>query len=119
MMWLLALALAVTPGERYIQFNWTQGVNPGWTSCTTGKFCLTGYTLYETTSGTPVALVTVNQHHTSYNIGIPAPGQHTYQLVQNGLNGSGQAVQSSNNPTAVVSCTHPKGSGRQCTVLKQ
>jgi hypothetical protein len=95
----------VSLAQKAIQFTWDPGANPGWTSCTSGTHCLTGYTFYETTTGTPVVLASVPQNTTSYTLStLPSKGFHTYTVAQNGLNGSGATVQSKGNPGIVINC---------------
>ena len=101
--------------QRSINFSWAPGVNDGWAACTSGPACLTGFTLYEITTGTPVNIGTVPQSTTSMVLSpLPSVGSHSYELVQNGsVNGS--PVQSSGNPGLVINCRkNAENTGRIC-----
>jgi hypothetical protein len=100
--------------QKSLHFSWTPGSNPGWTECTSGPYCLTGYTLYETTNGTPVVVASIAQTDASVSISpLPSKGSHTYELVQNGTNEASVPVQSTGNPGIVINCWK-SGSGRTC-----
>ena len=116
---LIGLLLGRTAlAQRSIAFSWNQGTNPGWTACPAGRYCLTGYTFYETTSGIPVALATVSQSSPFFTmIPLPSRGLHIYSVAQNGINGSGAPTQSTGNPGVVVSCWKV-GTGRNCKIGK-
>jgi hypothetical protein len=114
---LIALCTPRALAQKQLQFKLTQVVAPGWSDCTTGDGCLTGYTIYETTSGVAVQVASVPQTATVYDLPIPSVGVHTYAVTQNGINGLGLPVQSTGNPGVVVSCWKVTG-GRQCKVGK-
>ena len=114
----LMLSTSVGWGQKTILFSWTPGSNPGWTACSSGNWCLTGFTLYEITTGIPVAVAQIPQTSTTYTMSpIPSNGSHSYELVQTGTNGNGSAVQSLNNPGLVVNC-RKAGLWRTCSIGK-
>ena len=89
----ISLLAVAAPAQKSIAFTWTPGNNPGWVSCSTGTYCLTGYTFYEMTSGIPVAVAAVPETNTSLSLSIlPSIGIHVYHLVQNGLDGTGSSA---------------------------
>src|ERR1700689_1566614 len=119
---LLLIALALTSSaalaQRSVQFTWAPGSNPGWTPCTSGTYCLTGFTLYEITTGTPVLMAHTLQTTTTYTLTpLPSKGSHSYELVQDGIDGAGAAVQSSGNPGLVINCKKA-GLWRSCSIGK-
>ena len=111
-LWLLVLLSPVALAQKAIQFQWSAGPSPGWTTCTSGSYCLTGYSLYETTSGSPVLMAVVPQTATSYVAPLPSVGYHLYQVTQNGLV-AGNTVHSAGNHTVSVNCTRVSG-WRKC-----
>jgi hypothetical protein len=103
--------------QKTVTLTWTPGSNPGW-NCVNNVYCLTGFTLYEQTSGAPVAVANAPQTSTSLSFTPPpAVGPHVYDLVQNGINGSGKPVQSADNPSIVITCWK-NSYGRMCSVGK-
>lgn len=114
---LLLLVAAPAFAQKGVKFSWTPGANPGWTVCASGNYCLTGYTLYETTSGALVAIASIPQADSSYVLSpLPSAGTHTYELAQDGISG-GAPVQSTGNPGAVVNCKKHV-TWRSCSVGK-
>jgi hypothetical protein len=113
----MLLLSASASAQKVVTLSWTPGSNPGWTeTCTTNSYCLTGYTLYEMTSGAPVAVASIGQNSTTVSITPPPPvGVHVYTVVQNGLNSAGAAVQSTCNPSIVLNCLK-NSYGRTCRV---
>jgi hypothetical protein len=112
--WLLFALSLPAFAQHGVTFTWAAGMTPGWTSCTTGSYCLNGFAFYETTSGSPVQLAAVPQTTTSFFLTpLPSKGTHIYTVVQNGLGPSGAPVQSTGNPGIVVNCKK-NGSGRRC-----
>jgi hypothetical protein len=103
---LIGLLLGRTAlAQRSMAFSWSPGQNPGWTACLFGPHCLTGYTFYETTSGTPFTIATITQDKTSYTMmPIPSVGTHIYSVVQNGTDGNSKPTQSTTNPGIVINC---------------
>lgn len=86
--------------------------------CSTGNYCLTGFTLYEITTGIPVVIVQIPQTTTTYKMTpLPSKGSHSYEVVQNGLNGAGTPIQSLSNPGLVINCVKA-GLWRTCHVGK-
>lgn len=114
---LVALLTPAAQAQKSIHVAWTAGLSPGWADCSTGDGCLTGYTVYETTSGVPVQIASLPQATPSYDLPSPSVGVHTYAVAQNGINGKGVAVQSTANPGWVVSCWKTSY-GRACKVGK-
>lgn len=118
----IALFLSLLGGsaiaQKAVHVSMAPGINPGWANCTSGTNCLTGFILFETTSGTPVQIASIPQTATTYTMGYPSAGSHTYELVQGGLNGAGEVVQSEGNPGWVLNCTKVTG-GRKCVLKKQ
>lgn len=104
--------------QKTLQLTFTPAVNPGWVACAAGTYCLTGYTLYEMTSGAPVAVAAVPETNTSLSLlPLPSIGVHVYHLVQDGLDGTGSAVQSTGSPNIVVNCwENQEKNGRGCAV---
>ena len=114
----IMLGAIPTQAQKSILFTWIPGVNQGWTPCSSGHYCLTGFTLYEISTGTPVAVAQIPQTATTYTMSpLPSKGSHSYELVQTGTNGTGAAVQSLKNPGLVVNC-RKAGLWRTCSIGK-
>jgi hypothetical protein len=108
----------VSLAQKSITFSWQPGISQGWQPCTSGNYCLTGFTLSEITTGIPVTIANIPQTTLTYNMSpLPSRGSHSYQLAQNGIDGTGTAVQSQGNPGVVINCTKFWW-GRTCSVGK-
>lgn len=109
-------------GQASVGFTWNQGASPGWATCPSSSQCLSGYTFYEITTGTPVPLASIPQTGTSFSISPPPSiGSHTYQVAQDGIDSTGKPVQSLNNPGVVIWCSkvfYATGTGRKCVQKK-
>jgi hypothetical protein len=99
-------------------FTWSQPASSGWQACSSGPYCLTGYVLYEISTGTPVAVATAPEGSLSLTI-TPQPsiGSHSYELAQTGLDQNGVPVQSTRNTGVVINC-RKNGTGRLCVMGK-
>lgn len=111
---LLLLLLAI----KAIQVPIVPAESPGWNDCASGSYCLTGFTLYETTSGSPTPVAVLPQVATTYVMGYPSAGSHTYEVVQDATNGVGSPIQSTGNHGFVLNCVKVSG-GRKCVLKKQ
>jgi hypothetical protein len=120
MKWLVLVLVLSGPAfaQKKLEFKWTPTPSPGWTVCSTGTYCLTGFTVYETTTGTPVPVVSAPQTSTTAILStLPPSGYHSYEVAQNGLNSVGAPVKSLSNPGVVVNCTR-NGPSRMCRTTK-
>ena len=101
-------------------FTWTGTGNPALPSCssTVTASCLTGYTLTDTTGSTPVVISsTIPANALTYTeTPLPSVGAHTWSLVVNGKDQSGNSI--SSNPvtlTLTVPSLTPESRRRQAS----
>ena len=99
--WLLILLLLPlgAHAQSAVQFNWTGDGNTGMPACpaTTPKSCVSGYTLTDITVATaPVVLSSaIAETALTYTESpLPSVGSHTWSLVVNGYDQSGNAISS-------------------------
>src|ERR1700722_15399059 len=113
----LLSACPLSFGQHGVNFSWQPGPSPGWAVCPSTSNCLSGFTFYEITTGTPVSLAVVPQTTTNFDITPPPTiGSHTYQVVQDAIDSTGAPVQSVNNPGVVIWCykVNPPTPERKC-----
>jgi hypothetical protein len=92
-----------------VVFTWSGTGNPSLSACsdTVKTSCISGFTLTDiTTSSAPVVISSaIAESATTYTLSpLPAVGSHTWSLVVNGFDQSGNAIASS---PATVTATVP------------
>lgn len=116
---LLCLSAQAGMAQKHVQFTWKAGANPGWNDCTTGAWCLAGYSFYEMTSGNSVLLGSAPQASPTYSIvPMPSVGTHVYRVTQTGTDENGAPVESTCNQAIVLNCVKNNSGGRNCSIGK-
>lgn len=96
---LMILMAMAAFGQSTVQFTWTGTGNPNVPACssTVKTACLSGYTLTDvTTAASPVVISsTIAETALTYSESpLPSVGSHTWNLVVNGFDQSGNAISS-------------------------
>lgn len=112
--WLLLTVPVFAQNLHSVAFTWSSNAT-GYTNCTTGTYCLVGFTLYDVTSGTPEVVGIFPESSTGYTMPyLPSVGTHIYELAQNSLDGQGNPQQTTGNPGIVVNCWKTSKTTRVC-----
>lgn len=115
------LVSAAAMAQSSVAFKWFPRSTPGYTSCTSGSYCLTGFTLVDSwTLGSTSVVGTYPQSSTGTTVSpMPAVGTHVFTLAQNYTDGQGSAHQTTANPGIVVNCKkNAAKTGRTCSYGK-
>lgn len=102
----LCLLASSAMAQKPVGFTWAARPSPGYTACTSGPNCLTGFTLtdYWTLGDT-----TVVGHYPQSSTGTtisptPGIGTHVYTLAQDYTDAQGVPHETTGNPGIVVTC---------------